>query len=35
MFRGRWHGEVAVKMVEIENITEEQQNAFKFQVSLN
>lgn len=33
VYKGRWHGEVAVKMVEIENITEEQQNAFKFQVT--
>lgn len=31
-FRGHWHGEVAVKMIEIENPTEEQLNAFKFQV---
>lgn len=30
--RGHWHGEVAVKMIEIENPTEEQLNAFKFQV---
>ncbi|RMX57432.1 hypothetical protein pdam_00006986 [Pocillopora damicornis] len=29
---GHWHGEVAVKMIEIENPTEEQLNAFKFQV---
>lgn len=30
--RGHWHGEVAVKIIEIENPTEEQLNAFKFQV---
>ncbi|XP_048582848.1 kinase suppressor of Ras 2 isoform X2 [Nematostella vectensis] len=33
VYRGRWHGEVAVKMIEIDNPTEEQLNAFKFQVS--
>lgn len=32
VYRGHWHGEVAVKMIEIENPTEEQLNAFKFQV---
>jgi kinase suppressor of Ras 2 len=33
VYRGKWHGEVAVKMIEIDNPTEEQLNAFKFQVS--
>ncbi|XP_078363143.1 kinase suppressor of Ras 1-like isoform X2 [Oculina patagonica] len=32
VYRGHWHGEVAVKMIEIENPTEQQLNAFKFQV---
>ncbi|XP_015760285.1 PREDICTED: kinase suppressor of Ras 2-like [Acropora digitifera] len=32
VYRGHWHGEVAVKIIEIENPTEEQLNAFKFQV---
>ena len=32
IFRAHWHGEVAVKIIEIENPTEEQLNAFKFQV---
>ncbi|XP_020909592.1 kinase suppressor of Ras 1 isoform X2 [Exaiptasia diaphana] len=31
--RGKWHGEVAIKMIEIDNPTEEQLNAFKFQVT--
>lgn len=33
VYRGKWHGEVAIKMIEIDNPTEEQLNAFKFQVS--
>ena len=31
-WRGHWHGEVAVKIIEIENPTEEQLSAFRYQV---
>lgn len=34
VYRGKWHGEVAIKMIEIDNPTEEQLNAFKFQVNI-
>lgn len=32
VYRGHWHGEVAVKIIEIENPTEEQLSAFRYQV---
>ena len=32
--RARWHGEVAVKILHVENPSEKEKSAFKYKVSL-